>query len=196
MFFVPLTVSLFLKITLSDHDIDGACATVVTLGRMERQYRFKLGQPFCEVAFELGNAVGVALPFAMKDQHGTNAVAQAVLNKPEELAASLLHRHSMKIQAGLDRVLAQPVFPEHTMLNPGTLPAQDIMGSQRVDSVGRQGILVTTGPVCCRPLPLQMTWRQVPGRLDIGAVGSADPADVLHFFQEIQPFVFGRHGVV
>jgi hypothetical protein len=99
----------------------------------------------------------------------------------------------MKVKAGFDGILPQPQFFEHAMLNTGALPAEQVMGSEGLDHIGRQRITIYQRLINSRTLTLQMTGRKISGRFDVGLVWPADAAYVLHLFKKSQPFISGRH---
>jgi hypothetical protein len=90
---VEFTIMLLVPVAFSHHDINRPGTTMVFLGRMKRQDIVQLGKPFGEVAFELGNTVGIALALAMKNDDRTQAVAHTIANEPEHFTSGLFYRH-------------------------------------------------------------------------------------------------------
>jgi hypothetical protein len=154
---------------------------MVFLGRMKGQDIVQLRQPFGEVAFQLGNTIGIALAFAMENDDRAQTVANTIANEPENLTPGLLYRHPVQIEAGFDRILAQSELAEHTVLDAWALPAQDIVGRKWLYHVGSQGIGVPQWLFHSRPLTFKVAWRQFPGRCHLGPVGLANTPDVFHF---------------
>src|SRR5690554_3048268 len=110
---------------------------MVFLGGMERQYFVQFRQPAGQVALEQRYTLGVALTLAMENDHRPQPIAYTVLYKAKHLAAGLLYRHAVQIQPRLNGVLPQTKLAVDAVLHAGTLPAQYVVGRQRVH-IGRR----------------------------------------------------------
>lgn len=191
---MDFTVALLVLFTLAHHYIDRAGTAMMLLGGVECQHILQFRQPLRQVALDLGDTVGIAFTLAVQNDHRAHTVAHTIADKPEYLPSCLLHRHTMQVETGLNRILPQPQLAEHPMLNPRALPAQDIMGGQGIHHVRGQRIGIPQGQIHGGAPPLQMPGRHIPWRLHIRAVGLADTPDILHLLEKTQALIFGDHG--